>query len=283
MASIEEEMMQSRQAASQIVDGASGWSNGFTPSYKDLPQKNKTAVKSVADKHGVKGDIISWYESDEGRRVLAAYYSGIPNNGRVRRNDSPTRDESEELTYGMHRAIIRGTGGNIPTAPYKESGYDVPYLIEKEIRADGNRMPSNALDSLAKYAGQAGISLQEALGLYRQETAAGSVPFGNTGGDNDRALMNSNYHREYGSIPANYLVRDFEYDRVGHEVDRKVPPLLHAFQYFKAGKYNPKDRSHTDDVLKKGADMLNSPAVKEWLRTSPFAKGVPVWKKDRKK
>lgn len=262
------------------------YSKGFTPKYRNLSKGYKDAVTELARKHGFSGRNVSdWYESEEGRRVLGAYYQGIPMDGRVRRNDTRTSDKSEAATKRMHQAIIKGNpGGNIPTGPYRQSVYDVPYIIDKEAKVAGNRISLNTLDSLAKYAGRAGISLQEGLGLYRQETAEGSIPFENTGdGVDNNALMNANYHREYGSIPANYLVRDFEYDRIGHEVDRNVPPLLHAFNYFKAGKYNPGDPNHTKDVLNAGNVMLNDKVVQDWMETSPYVKGVQVRKAPRKK
>lgn len=263
-----------------------GWSGGFTQSYIDLPPQWKAAVRDVAEAHGVPADRDwAWYESDDGRRVLAAYFKGIPLKGRVRHNDSPSAERSELIGNGIHQSIIKGNpNADIPTAPYRASGYDVPYIIDKEIRAGGGRFPTNVLDSLAKYAKKTDLSLQDAFGLYKQETSMGSVPYNNTGqlsGEEgkayDNALMNMNYHREFGSIPANYLVRDFEYDRVGHEVDHSVPPLEHAFKYYKSGRYNPGDPNHTRDVRAAGKELLSAKPVQDWLRSSPYAVGAKVW------
>lgn len=289
-----------------LFDGG-GWSGGFVENYRKLPSTHKAAVLKVSRRLGIPDrDIARWYSSEDGRRILAGYYNGFPNDGRVRENDSPTKEESESRTRAMHSAIMQGTSDGIPTVPYTPSGYDVPYLLEKEkVVPSIGRVSMNAVDSLAKYAGQAGISMQEALGLFSQETKGGAMPFGNyksykstkglTGkaledakrynaevDTYNRSLGNSNYFREYGLIPANYLVRDYEYDRVGHEVDRSVPPLLHAFEYFKAGKYNRGDKSHTGDVLNAGKKALDTKVIRDYLADSPYMNGVRMYKNDKR-
>lgn len=252
--------------------------------YRKLEKRWKKLVNSVAEKIGIsEKDVENYFNSGRLNPAIGAYYS-IENGGRVRRNDSPTADESEKFNDRVNKTIygnVKKTSA-IPQTGKPNMKYGIPYLIDKEIKIDGvGRMPTNALDSLAKYASITGISLQEALGLAGQETKGGANPYGNTNGtkEENRALLNGNYFREFGFIPAEYLVRDFEYNREGHSVDRNIPPLQHAFQYYKAGKYNSNDKSHSTDVLNTGRIMLNDKDVKNWINSSEYTKNLRISKK----
>lgn len=252
--------------------------------YRKLEKRWKKLVNSVAEKIGVsEKDVENYFNSGRLNPAIGAYYS-IENSGRVRRNDSPTANESEKFNDRVNKTIygnVKKTSA-IPQTGKPNMKYGIPYLIDKEIKIDGvGRMPTNALDSLAKYASITGISLQEALGLAGQETKGGANPYGNTNGtkEENRALLNGNYFREFGFIPAEYLVRDFEYNREGHSVDRNIPPLQHAFQYYKAGKYNSNDKSHSADVLNTGRIMLNDKDVRDWINSSEYTKNLRISKK----
>ena len=252
--------------------------------YRKLEKRWKKLVNGVAKRIGIsENDVETYFNSGRLTPAIGAYYS-IENSGRVRRNDSPTADESEKFNDRVNRTIygnVKKTSA-IPQTGKPNMKYGIPYLIDKEIKIDGvGRMPTNALDSLAKYASITGISLQEALGLAGQETKGGANPYGNTNGtkEENRALLNGNYFREFGFIPAEYLVRDFEYNREGHSVDRNIPPLQHAFQYYKAGKYNSNDKSHSADVLNTGRIMLNDKDVRNWINSSEYTKNLRISKK----
>lgn len=252
--------------------------------YRKLEKRWKKLVNSVAEKIGIsEKDVENYFNSGRLNPAIGAYYS-VENGGRVRRNDSPTADESEKFNDRVNKTIygnVKKTSA-IPQTGKPNMKYGIPYLIDKEIKIDGvGRMPTNALDSLAKYASITGISLQEALGLAGQETKGGANPYGNTNGtkEENRALLNGNYFREFGFIPAEYLVRDFEYNREEHSVDRNIPPLQHAFQYYKAGKYNSNDKSHSTDVLNTGRIMLNDKDVKNWINSSEYTKNLRINKK----
>lgn len=261
--------------------------------YNKLSKNWKSLVNIVASKIGVsKNEIEKYFNEGRLNPAISAYYNV---NGRVRENDSPTKEASEKLGDNINKSIYGNviSNGQITQSGKPNLKYAIPYLEDKEIVVDGvGRLTTNALDSLAKYAKISNISLQEALGLYGQETIGGAVPYGNVEKikktdsvekqkeikERNRALFNLNYSREYGWIPAEYIVRDFEYNRLGHEVDRTIPPLQHAFDYFKKGKYNTGDSSHTKDVLNKGSQMLNDSDVKKWISESEYTKDVKVKK-----
>lgn len=162
--------------------------------------------------------------------------------------------------------------------------YAIPYIEDKEIRILGNRTSENALDSLAKYSAITRLPLVDALGLFGQETTLGAVPYenvvstkGKTGKDEEEilsrnnALMNSNYFRGYGIIPAEYAVRDYRYNLEADPISRDVPPLQHAFEYYKSGKYNTGDKKHSSMVRSYGEAMMKDPSVKKWISTSKYA------------
>ena len=167
--------------------------------------------------------------------------------------------------------------------------YAIPYIEDLEVIIPGvGRTTTNALDSLAKYAYEAQIPLEEALGLAAQETAFGATPLGNYKNvpknateeerkkilEYNRALGNSSYFRNYGSIPAENMVRDFRYNIVEDPISRDIPPLLHAFNYWKDGDYNRGDKNHTSDVIEKGRAVMNTKPVQEWIENSEFAQKV---------
>lgn len=203
--------------------------------------------------------------------AIQARYTHVPT-ARVRENDSPTKEGSEYLEDKMNKMIYHRKGY---VAPNME--YSIPYIEGKEIKVPKvGRVSTNALDSLAKYAYLAKVPLEEALGLSAQETAFGALPFYNYGAEDidDRALGNSSYFRNYGSIPAENLVRDFRYNIEESPIDRKVPPLLHAFKYWKEGNYNRGDANHTGDVRRKGNEVINTKEIQDWIKESEFAQKV---------
>lgn len=202
----------------------------------------------------------------------------FPDGGKPKRkkqNDvNVTKDDSELLEHKMNEYIYNVYGNKI------DHNYDIPYIDSLEIKVpDVGRTTTNALDSIAKYTYEAGIPLYEGLGLAAQETAFGATPAYNYGKvpdfakdmeDYDRALGNASYFRNYETIPANSIVRDWEYFK---QPDKKRvgPPLLHAFNYWKSGKYNPKDTTHTRTVRNKGKKVINTPVIQEWIRGSKYA------------
>lgn len=196
---------------------------------------------------------------------------------RVRQNDSPTSEASTELEDQMNKWVYETIGKRGPNP-----NYIIPYLKDKEIKVRGvGRVPTNALDSLAKYANKTKLPLSEALGLAAQETAFGAQPYYNYDSKVDgetissRALGNSSYFRNFGVIPAENLVRDFRYNKPdwkGEYIDSNIPPLQHAFEYYMKGDYNRGDPNHTKDVKAKGKALMTDPAIQKWMKESKFVK-----------
>jgi len=203
--------------------------------------------------------------------------NGYPNNGRLRDNDSPTAEATEILENRMNTMVYDGANHRRPNMRYA-----IPYLQDKEIKVGGvGRVPTNALDSLAKYAGIVDVPLEEALGLAAQETGFGAIPYINYdtqfNGEtvNSRELGNSSYFRNFGIIPAENFVRDFRYNKPnwdGSYISQDVPPLQHALQYYKDGNYNRGDPNHTSDVRNKGRRLMTDTNIQNWMKTSKYVK-----------
>lgn len=252
-------------------------------SYDALGPAYKNAVRTVADKMNYEyTDIAELYNSGKLNTPLSAIYKGV--SGRVRENDTAaTKQASEEQEKNMHIYMYNSYPKSHGQA-HPNMAYAIPYIESEEIRVPGvGRTTKNALDSLAKYAAKVKIPLYEAVGLAAQETALGAIPVYNYKAipknateeekqkvrDFNRALGNSSYFRNYGVIPAEHLVRDFRYNY--YPIDRKIPPLEHAFTYWKEGNYNRGDKNHTKDVREKGRKIMATEALKTWAANSKYA------------
>jgi hypothetical protein len=202
---------------------------------------------------------------------------------RVRRNNSPTRRLSEPYEDKMNRFItIKGSHSN--------PSYDIPFDVNKQITVRGNTVSTNILDTLAKYVDihnanpvlaehplmsrktkkpigkPRTVTLQEILGLASQETNFGAQPYMNSGKKwDDNALLNSNYLKSFGSIPAEYLLRNFHYNDAN--VDRKTNPVLDAIRYYAEGDYNRNDHKHTSDVINRGKEVWKDEDIQKWYKT----------------
>lgn len=255
--------------------GDSNW----TLLYKDLPDGYKQVVTSLAKElnYDIK-NIEEIYNSGVLKAPIQARFKGAPT-ARVRSNDSPTKNNSEALEDEMNKFLFNSKGRRLPNMKYA-----ISYIEDLEVKVPGvGRTTTNALDSLAKYAYEAKIPLEEALGIAAQETAFGALPQYNykdiKGTEEEkqearnfnRALGNASYFRNYGIIPAENFVRDFRYNVVEDPISRDVPPLLHAFEYWKKGNYNRGDPNHTSDVRNKGRAVMDTKVIQEWVKNSELA------------
>lgn len=187
-------------------------------------------------------------------------------------NDGPTQKESEFYEDSTARRINS-------TRKLINHDYDIPYIDSLEITVPGvGRVSSNALDTMAKYAFITNTPLRTAIGLPAQESAFGAIPYYNYNNSNkitkeqrkerNRALGNSSYFRNYGFIPANYFVRDWEYFNLPSNIKDTLPPVMHALNYFNSGKYNPGDPNHTADVNGLGDSLMKTEEIQNWLKNS---------------
>ena len=184
-------------------------------------------------------------------------------------NTSPTSEKSQELENRMYTKLDEfgaRTG-------YRTKSYNIPYGDRTiTVRPVGSpfstELSVNALDTVAKYAGITGTPIQTALGLPWHETKFGRIPYYNVGQKGntftDRELENANYFKNFGSIPAEYLVRDFRYNgdlvfdgRRDSPIPLSNPPLQHALEYLNAGKYNTKQPHHAQNVENAGNALWN--------------------------
>ena len=190
---------------------------------------------------------------------------------RVKQNDSPTKEISSGYEDYVNKTISKH--GSLSNS----KKYYIPYLYDKEIKVRGaGRMSSNMLDSIAVNANKAKIPFNEALGLAIQETHGGAMPTISVpaGMDKDkvRAHFNMSYARNYGGIPAEYLINDYEYHNKGYKGSKNndltniESPLQHGFTMYKRGLYNPGDKNHSNDVRAAGNKAVSSPDVQKWIQ-----------------
>lgn len=272
------------RSRSRPVSSEQQASQTWPTSYEKLNAPRKQVIQDVADRFNYEyTDIADLYNSGKMNAPLSALYKYTPS-GRVRANDvAATKERSEKLEEDMNFYIYNSYPKSHGQAS-PNMAYAIPYIESEEIRVPGvGRTTKNALDSLAKYAAKVKIPLYEAVGLAAQETALGAIPVYNYKAmpknateeekqkvrDYNRALGNSSYFRNYGVIPAEHLVRDFRYNY--YPIDRSIPPLEHAFTYWKEGNYNRGDRNHTRDVRAKGRKVMSSDIMKEWAKHSKYA------------
>lgn len=190
---------------------------------------------------------------------------------RVKQNDSPTKEISGGYEDYVNKTISKHG------STYNSKKYYIPYLYDKEIKVRGaGRMSSNMLDSIAVNANKAKVPFNEALGLAVQETHGGAMPTiaVPAGMDKDkvRAHFNMSYARNYGGIPAEYLINDYEYHNKGYKGSKNndltniESPLQHGFTMYKRGLYNPGDKNHSNDVRAAGNKAVSSPDVQKWIQ-----------------
>lgn len=209
---------------------------------------------------------------DEIKNTYNKYAEGGPK--RVRANTSPTAELSTKLEDVVATKIRNDKRIN--------HAYDIPYLEDKETKIIGYTVPTNALDSIAKYAGKTKHDLDEAVALAF-ESGYGRQPYFNYGTKNisDRAIGNMNYFKNYGSIPSHLFVRDYEYTKGGYNKDKPYTdqaPLEHAINFFRSGRYNTKLRAvdpetgktinHTQKVKLEAKKLRKDPNYQKWKKQS---------------
>lgn len=234
--------------------------NGNSPAELVIKGINPENVFNAQEKFKDKNHL-----KDDGTSARLGRFS------RVKQNDSPTKEISSGYEDYVNKTISKH--GSLPNS----KKYYIPYLYDKEIKVRGaGRMSSNMLDSIAVNANKAKIPFNEALGLAIQETHGGAMPTiaVPAGMDKDKvkAHFNMSYARNYGGIPAEYLINDYEYHNKGYKGSKNndltniESPLQHGFTMYKRGLYNPGDKNHSNDVRTAGNKAVSSPDVQKWIQ-----------------
>ena len=234
--------------------------NGNSPAELVIKGINPEDVFNAQEKFKDKNHL-----KDDGTSARLGRFS------RVKQNDSPTKEISSGYEDYVNKTISKH--GSLSNS----KKYYIPYLYDKEIKVRGaGRMSSNMLDSIAVNANKAKIPFNEALGLAIQETHGGAMPTISVpaGMDKDkvRAHFNMSYARNYGGIPAEYLINDYEYHNKGYKGSKNndltniESPLQHGFTMYKRGLYNPGDKNHSNDVRAAGNKAVSSPDVQKWIQ-----------------
>lgn len=234
--------------------------NGNSPAELVIKGINPENVFNAQEKFKDKNHL-----KDDGTSAKLGRFS------RVKQNDSPTKEISSGYEDYVNKTISKH--GSLSNS----KKYYIPYLYDKEIKVRGaGRMSSNMLDSIAVNANKAKIPFNEALGLAVQETHGGAMPTiaVPAGMDKDkvRVHFNMSYARNYGGIPAEYLINDYEYHNKGYKGSKNndltniESPLQHGFTMYKRGLYNPGDKNHSNDVRTAGNKAVSSPDVKKWIQ-----------------
>lgn len=234
--------------------------NGNSPAELVIKGINPENVFNAQEKFKDKNHL-----KDDGTSARLGRFS------RVKQNDSPTKEISSGYEDYVNKTISKH--GSLPNS----KKYYIPYLYDKEIKVRGaGRMSSNMLDSIVVNANKAKIPFNEALGLAIQETHGGAMPTiaVPAGMDKDKvkAHFNMSYARNYGGIPAEYLINDYEYHNKGYKGSKNndltniESPLQHGFTMYKRGLYNPGDKNHSNDVRTAGNKAVSSPDVQKWIQ-----------------
>lgn len=234
--------------------------NGNSPAELVIKGINPKNVFNAQEKFKDKNHL-----KDDGTNARLGRFS------RVKQNDSPTKEVSGGYEDYVNKTISKHG------STFNSKKYYIPYLYDKEIKVRGaGRMSSNMLDSIAVNANKAKIPFNEALGLAVQETHGGAMPTiaVPAGMDKDkvRAHFNMSYARNYGGIPAEYFINDYEYHNKGYKGSKNndltniESPLQHGFVMYKRGLYNPGDKNHSNDVRAAGNKAVSSPDVQKWIQ-----------------
>jgi hypothetical protein len=202
---------------------------------------------------------------------------------RVLENDSPTKQLSEEWEDAANEAMKYSIPRDVQAKEW------TPYIREKEIKIPFvGRASTNMLDSLAKYSSIVGLPVSDAIGLAARETKFGAQPYTFTGypseyssfdkyKENERAVMNMSYARNFGGVPSAYLLNDeawYDYNStpkaMKNFVSKTGSPFEHALYYFKTGNYNNGEKGYNATVKQLGKTIFNTPIIQQWWKDSEY-------------
>nr|DAT99961.1 MAG TPA: hypothetical protein [Crassvirales sp.] len=186
----------------------------------------------------------------------------------------------------------------------------IPYIKNKAVtlnkagRATGARVSTNQLDSIAKYANRAGLSIPTAFGLVMKESTFNNptvhgtqfIQNKNDGSTSGSWINNGNW--SYMRNPYdealrvtlrnkknktkkdinNQLVNGEKYaDKLAEKLKAQnfITGIEDGFRKYKTNPYgyNPGQKDYVPLVNQNARDIMNSPQIQQWYRSSPYAKG----------
>ena len=188
---------------------------------------------------------------------------------------------------------------------------NIPFIKSKAItlsnagRAIGAKLSTNQLDSIAKYANRAGLSIPKAFGLVMKESTFNNPTVGHVqfiqnentqNNESNRWINNNNWTYKRNpyteAIDAanknekNKTIKDWDNQVInGEKYADKLAKKLKAqpftvgiedgFRKYKTNpyKYNPGQKNYVQLVNQNARDIMNSPQIRQWYKTSPYAKG----------
>lgn len=212
-------------------------------------------------------------------------------------------ESTKKRTESFENHIVNNINAQLRANP-RGIEYNIPYVYDKEIKVDGvGRLSTNMLDSLAvnlpianetlKKAGKPELTFRDAVGLAGEETNFGASPNvsldawikkykqdnnGKEPSDEEkheyeRALLNMSVARNFGGIPAPYLINNhssyysqgWKNSIYGKHLNNVESPLANGLIQYGLGIYNTNAKYHTTSVQNKGNTILNDKDVKKWL------------------
>lgn len=188
---------------------------------------------------------------------------------------------------------------------------NIPFIKSKAItlsnagRATGAKLSTNQLDSIAKYANRAGLSIPKAFGLVMKESTFNNPTVGHVqfiqnentqNNESNRWINNNNWTYKRNpyteAIDAanknekNKTIKDWDNQVInGEKYADKLAKKLKAqpftvgiedgFRKYKTNpyKYNPGQKNYVQLVNQNARNIMNSPQIRQWYKTSPYAKG----------
>ena len=267
-----------QQFASQVLANRDKYSSAMV--------KKANFARNAAKWHGYGGNL---------------FYEGGPEDDLPKIEDQdPTEETQEEYYTRKSNEIVRERKA-------LESQYAIPVILSKIISLTGDTpykdrgaiFSENLLDSIYKNANAVGLPFAEGLGLVAQESTLANaknrgmgVGYGHENNNgtwtprrigmqyspvvvtSDWSYINDNPYNDalaYARKKSNTEQRlkdGLTYtENQMKKFKLRTPPLQHAFELFKAGKYNPGEPDHRLKVIKRGEDIIKySPEVQRWMK-----------------
>lgn len=276
---------------------------------QQFKRRNHLSDDGYRAKWGI-GWIDSLFGNDTPKKRIVHFYKSQAT-GKVfkTRQEAITENNKYKTNLGYRRTINREK--EYEAAKNKSGNERIPYIKEKEIKLTnagkltGIKLTTNQLDSIAKYANRTGLPIKTALGLVMKETTFNNLtPYGRQiiQNENIESMPSwswvNNHHWSYWRNPyreaieaalrntKNKTTKDINNQLANGEKyadklakDLKTQPFItgieDGFRKYKTNpyNYNPGQKNYVQLVNQNSRDIMNSPQIQQWYKTSPYIKG----------